>query len=123
MTISQYNDIMCEYSDFIEEQDLSWVYAIGETGSNEPVWYNFISNYVFEDDESLCFVPKGLEFWLMEEKVEYYEVEYNEKDICESEIIGLTDEWLKDFCAEVLKYIKQIKIENKLIDIEKDFKK
>lgn len=114
MTLRQYIEIMSDYNDFIEEQDLSFVYCIEDK-------YNFISCFEFYDDESRYFVPKGLEFWLSEEKVEYYKVEFNEKDLMESEIVELEESWLKDFCCEVLKDIKQIKIENKLIEIEKDF--
>lgn len=116
MTLRQYIEIMSDYNDFIEEQDLSWVYCIEDK-------YYFISCFEFFDDESRYFVPKGLEFWLSEEKVEYYKVEFNEKDLMESEIVELNEDWLKDFCSEVLKDIKQIKIENKLIEIEKDFAK
>jgi len=114
MTLRQYIELMSDYNDFIEEQDLSFVYCIEDN-------YNFISSFEFYDDESICFVPKGLEFWLREEKVEYYEVKYNEEDLMESEIVGLEEDWLKDFCCEVLKDIKAIKIELKLIEIEKDF--
>lgn len=116
MTLRQYIEIMSDYNDFIEEQDISWVYCIEDK-------YYFISCFEFYDEESRYFVPKGLEFWLSEEKVEYYKVEFNEKDLMESEIVGLSEDWLKDFCGEVLKDIKQIKIENKLIEIEKDFAK
>lgn len=116
MTLRQYIEIMSDYNDFIEEQDLSWVYCIEDK-------YYFISCFEFFDEESRYFVPKGLEFWLSEEKVEYYKVEFNEKDLMESEIVELSEDWLKDFCCEVLKDIKQIKIENKLIEIEKDFAK
>ena len=73
MTLRQYVEIMGDYNDFIEEQDLSWVYCIEDK-------YYFISCFEFFDDESRYFVPKGLEFWLSEEKVEYYKVEFNEKD-------------------------------------------
>ena len=116
MTLRQYVEIMGDYNDFIEEQDLSWVYCIEDK-------YYFISCFEFYEDESIYFVPKGIEFWECEEKVEYYKVEFNEKDLMESEIIGLEEDWLKDFCAETLKDIKEIKIENKLIEIEKDFAK
>jgi hypothetical protein len=107
---------MSDYNDFIEEQDLSWVYCIEDK-------YYFISCFEFYEDESIYFVPKGIEFWQCEEKVEYYKVEFNEKDLMESEIVELEESWLRDFCAETLKDIKQIKIENKLIEIEKDFAK
>jgi len=116
MTLRQYIERMSEYNDFIEEQDLSWVYCIEDK-------YNFISCFEFYKDESMCLVPKGIEFWLREEKVEYFKVEFNEADLMESEIVGLEEDWLEDFCAETLKDIKQIKIENKLIEIEKDFAK
>lgn len=95
MTLRQYIDIMSDYNDFIEEQDLSFVFCIEDN-------YNFISSFEFYDDESICFVPKGLEFWLREEKVEYYKVEYNEADLMESEIVGLEENWLKDFWSIML---------------------
>jgi len=114
MTLRQYVEIMSDYNDFIEEQDLSWVYCIEDK-------YYFISCFEFYEDESMCLVPKGIEFWASEEKVEYYKVEFNEEDLMESEIVELEESWLRDFCAETLKDIKQIKIENKLIEIEKDF--
>ena len=116
MTLRQYVEIMSDYNDFIEEQDLSWVYCIEDK-------YYFISCFEYFSDEDRYFEPKGLEFWLCEEKVEYFKVEFNEKDLMESEIIVLEEDWLRDFCAETLKDIKQIKIENKLIEIEKDFAK
>ena len=116
MTLNQFVEIMSDYNDFIEEQDLSWVYCI------EGKYY-FISCFEYHEDEGRYFVPKGLEFWLCDEKVEYYAVKYNEKDLMESEINGLEEEWLKNFCADTLKEIKQMKIENKLNEIEKDFAK
>ena len=58
-----------------------------------------------------------------DEKVEYYAVEYNEDDLMESEIVSLEEEWLRNFCTETLKDIKQTKIDIKLYEIEKDFAK
>ncbi len=116
MTLRQYIEIMSDYNDFIEEQDLSFVFCIEDK-------YNFISCFEYCEEEGRYFVSKGLEFWLCDEKVEYYAVEYNAEDLMESEINGLEEEWLRNFCTDTLKEIKQIKIENKLIEIEKDFAK